>query len=260
MASAVASFNADNFVHLDWTLATCCERGQWITFGLVLGWLAAAVLLWHCEVWGHSVLLPLKMLTVFFHEFGHATATWMTCGKVHGIEVHTNEGGVTKTTGGSQCVILPAGYLGSCVWGMFFLLMASLNIWTLRVGAGILCFAMLVVLVFFARNCTLRLVCLFFLALVVGMWVWTEMVKIVWPLRVIVLGIGVMNGVYSLWDIWDDTIRRKVHESDAYRCASLTHCSSRLCGVIWAAVAVAFMAASIYLLFVVKEVGDDYFE
>ena len=40
---------------------------------------------------------------------GHATACWMTCGKVHGIEVYGNEGGVTKYTGGWRWFIIPAG-------------------------------------------------------------------------------------------------------------------------------------------------------
>ncbi|PFH34844.1 hypothetical protein BESB_068770 [Besnoitia besnoiti] len=247
-------------LHVDWTLRTCCERGQWITVGIISGWLVVSLLLWHCSIGGYNVLLPMKMLTVFFHEFGHATAAWLTCGRVHGIEVNKNEGGVTRTTGGSRFIILPAGYLGSCFWGMFFLLTASINVWSLRVGAGVLCSAMLLVLLCFARNCALRLVCIFFLTVVVGMWVWTELAKTVWPLRVVVLCIGVMNGVYSLWDIWDDTIRRKVAESDAYKCADITHCSSRLCGLVWALVALGFMGATVYLLLVIKEVGNERFE
>jgi hypothetical protein len=45
---------------------------------------------------------------VFLHELGHATAAWLTCGKVTGMEVHPDEGGVTKTMGGIQLIILPA--------------------------------------------------------------------------------------------------------------------------------------------------------
>ena len=39
---------------------------------------------------------PMKLIAVFVHEMSHATACWLTCGKVEGIEVHLNEGGVTK--------------------------------------------------------------------------------------------------------------------------------------------------------------------
>lgn len=53
----------------------------------------------------------------------HATACWLTCGKVEGLEVHTNEGGVTKFRGGQRWFITPAGYLGGafwCVWGVIW--------------------------------------------------------------------------------------------------------------------------------------------
>ena len=52
---------------------------------------------------------PLKLIAVFVHEFGHATACWMTGGKVTGIEVQSNEGGVTKYVGGWRWFIIPAG-------------------------------------------------------------------------------------------------------------------------------------------------------
>lgn len=156
-------------------------------------------------------------------------------------------------------VILPAGYLGSCFWGVFFLLMGSINIWTLRVASGLLCFFLLIVLVFFARNWSLRLVCFFFLLVILGMWVWTEMVRVPWPLRVIILFLGVINAMYGVWDIWDDTIKRKVPESDAYKYAKLTHCSSRFCGILWACLAFFLIVFTLYLLFVIKEVGNESF-
>lgn len=39
----------------------------------------------------------------------HATACWITGGKVEGIEVYGNEGGVTKYVGGWRWFIIPAG-------------------------------------------------------------------------------------------------------------------------------------------------------
>jgi len=53
---------------------------------------------------------------VFLHELSHALATWVTCGKVISMEVHGNEGGLTKTVGGSRFIILSSGYLGSFLW------------------------------------------------------------------------------------------------------------------------------------------------
>jgi hypothetical protein len=48
----------------------------------------------------------------FIHaEFSHALACKMTGGKVTGIEVKSNEGGVTKYVGGWRICIIPAGAL-----------------------------------------------------------------------------------------------------------------------------------------------------
>ena len=58
------------------------------------------------------LMKPMKLIAVFVHEMGHATACWMTCGKVKGIEVYGNEGGVTKYVGGWRWFIIPAGYVG----------------------------------------------------------------------------------------------------------------------------------------------------
>lgn len=174
-------------------------------------------------------------------------------------EVYTNEGGVTRTVGGIRWIILPAGYIGSCFWGLVFTLLASINIWTLRVGAGLLCLMMLVVLLFFARNWTVGIVCVVFIIEIIIVWVFTEIYRTVWPLRVAMLAIGAMNNVYSFLDILDDTIRRKEPDSDAYKCASITHCSSRLCGSLWALLALCFIGVEVYLLLAIKDVGDETF-
>lgn len=243
----------------DWSLQSCCSRGQWITLSVIGGWAIVALALWHCRICGKHILLQFKLLTTFLHEFSHASAAWITGGKVKGIEVHTNEGGVTRTVGGIRWIILPAGYIGSCFWGFVFTLLASINIWTLRVGAGLLCFMMLVVLLFFARNWTVGIVCVVFIVEIIIVWVFTEVYRTVWPLRVAMLAIGAMNNVYSVLDIMDDTIRRKEPDSDAYKCASMTHCSSRLCGSLWGILALGFIVVEIYLLLAIKDVGDETF-
>eukprot|EP00921_Rhytidocystis_pertsovi_P000730 GHVQ01001284.1.p1 GENE.GHVQ01001284.1~~GHVQ01001284.1.p1 ORF type:complete len:354 (+),score=54.26 GHVQ01001284.1:105-1064(+) len=234
----------------NWSLDDCCQRGQWITLSCILASAVLSALVWHTRV-----ILPFKLLTVFLHEFSHASATWITGGSVEGIEVHTNEGGVTKTRGGLQWIILPAGYIGSCCWGMFFILMGCMNVWTVRVCAGILCLLLLVVLIRYGRNWALICVCVGFLVLTVILWICAEMFKTVWPLRVLLIFVGVLNGLYSIWDMWDDLIRRKEPSSDAYKFALLTHCNSRFCGVLWVTVALCFIAFTVYLILVFPRTG-----
>lgn len=57
------------------------------------------------------------MLVIAFHEFGHAITAVLTGGHVKSISLDPNEGGVTKFTGGSTALTLPAGYLGSSLIG-----------------------------------------------------------------------------------------------------------------------------------------------
>lgn len=54
-----------------------------------------------------------------------------------------------------------------------------------------------------------------------------------------------MSALYSVWDICDDLILRKVNSSDASVFAKRYGGSSRCWGVIWSLIAVAFMAVAI---------------
>jgi len=162
------------------------------------------------------------------------------------MEVHANEGGVTQTRGGAYWVILPAGYLGSSFWGMVFIL-ASTNLLTTRIAAGCFAVALLIVL-FVAKNWTLRGLCIGFIILLAVVWVLQELTK-VRILRYVILFIGVMNSLFSVYDIYDDLISRRVHSSDAEKFAELCPCpcNGAAWGVIWGFISFAFLGAAIYL-------------
>lgn len=91
---------------------------QKITFGVFFAYLAVILVIMGINKkqinW---ILWPFKILTVSFHEFGHAIACVLTCGKVVGLELDPREGGATHMKGGVPWVTLPAGYLGSSFIG-----------------------------------------------------------------------------------------------------------------------------------------------
>ena len=89
---------------------------------------------------------PMKLLCVFVHEMGHASATWLTCGKVKNIEVYQNEGGITGFSGGWRLIIIPAGYVGGAFWGACFVTLSG-NRLGATVAACIISFALLIALV-----------------------------------------------------------------------------------------------------------------
>lgn len=55
-----------------------------------------------------------------------------------------------------------------------------------------------------------------------------------------------MNCLYSVWDICDDLIFRKVNESDATAFAKLVGCCPpQVWGVVWLLISIAFFAGGI---------------
>ncbi|KAL5189115.1 hypothetical protein HKD37_05G014411 [Glycine soja] len=141
---------------------------------------------------------------------------------IEGIQVHADEGGTTQTRGGIYWLILPAGYLGSSFWGMV-LILASTNLLTARIAAGCFIAALLIVL-FIAKNWTLRGLCIGFIIFLGVIWILQETTK-VRILRYIILFI----------DIYDDLISRRVHSSDAEKFAEVCPCPCTGVGwgVIW---------------------------
>ncbi|KAH0458911.1 hypothetical protein IEQ34_011725 [Dendrobium chrysotoxum] len=175
----------------NWELKNCCKHEQ-VVFIATIGVSVVVIL----SLWRTVLLTPFKLITVFLHETSHALACKLTCGHVEGIQVHADEGGVTQTRGGVYCVILPAGYLGSSLWGLVFIL-ASTKLLTARIAAGCLILALFVVL-FVAKNWLLRGLCIGFIIFLAIVWVLQELTH-VRILRYAILFIGVMNSLFSVY-------------------------------------------------------------
>jgi len=234
---------------VDWSLDSCCDTFQVITIVLFFIFLVITIVFFHWKAF-----LPLKLLTVFLHEFGHASACWITCGHVDGMTVNEDQGGQTLTRGGVAWVMLPAGYLGSSFWGCFFFIMGSINDVAAAVAACLLCFALFAVLVVFAKNWTLRWVCILFVALTLFL-VIVDLVIIPdssnTSFRILpyyLMFIGVANGAYAVIDIYDDLIRRQVAASDASKFAEICGCcTSKGWGLLWGLISVGLLTIALYI-------------
>ncbi|KAL7232039.1 hypothetical protein ACSBR2_010121 [Camellia fascicularis] len=225
----------------NWALKGCCDKDQKI-FLITIAIFTVVIF----ALWRTFVLTPFKLITVFLHEASHAIACKLTCGQVEGIKVHANEGGVTQTRGGIYWLILPAGYLGSSFWGMA-LILASTTLLTTRIAAGCFIVALIVVL-FVAKNWTLRGLCIGFIIFIAVIWLLQEYTKLR-ILRYAILFIGVMNSLFSVYDIYDDLISRRVNSSDAEKFAELCPCpcNGAAWGVIWGMISFTFLGGAIYL-------------
>ncbi|KAL2342478.1 hypothetical protein Fmac_003763 [Flemingia macrophylla] len=225
----------------NWELNNCCNHEQ-VVFLVTVAVCTVVIL----ALWRTVLLRPFKLVTVFLHEASHAIACKLTCGHVEGIQVHADEGGTTQTRGGIYWFILPAGYLGSSFWGMV-LILASTNLLTARIAAGCFIAALLIVL-FIAKNWTLRGLCIGFIIFLGVIWILHETTKVK-ILRYIILFIGVMNSLFSVLDIYDDLISRRVHSSDAEKFAEVCPCPCTGVGwgIIWGLISFVFLCGAVYL-------------
>ncbi|KAK1006399.1 hypothetical protein LTR91_003659 [Friedmanniomyces endolithicus] len=212
---------------------------QGVTLGVIAAYIVLIAILWNIP-YVRYILWPFKMLVIAFHEFSHALAAICTGGRVDSISLHPHEGGVTHMRGGNSAITLPAGYLGSSLIGML-LTFCGFDIVASKVASIVLGVCFLFTLWWGKKDWLTVGTILAAVGLLVGFW----FIAHAEPLRYLVLFIGVMSSLYSVWDICDDLILRKVNGSDASQFAKRYGGSSQCWGVVWSIVSVLFMAAGI---------------
>lgn len=240
----------------------CCNWAQYETM-IVVGVTTIVTLL----LWRSVLFAPLKLVAVFLHEFSHALACWVTGGKVKEIKINEMFGGVTITVGGSRCFTLWAGYIGSVIWGSFFILMTFHQIST-RVAATIFIVACLATALFlrieqkklWGCSCTLglvlRIAIILMAGLVVGCWVIEEVVladvdEPIHPLRWCLLAIGTVCTLHAVNDTVTDVLCNKINnqeqgKSDAVMFAEEFRGSPRCYGFIWSTIAIIAVGLALF--------------
>ncbi|KDN42818.1 hypothetical protein RSAG8_06572, partial [Rhizoctonia solani AG-8 WAC10335] len=72
--------------------------------------------LWHIPG-ARTLINPLKLFTIGWHELCHMAAAIFTGGRITSISIDPNTGGCTRVEGGHPPTILAAGYIGSTLLG-----------------------------------------------------------------------------------------------------------------------------------------------
>ncbi|KAI1324780.1 peptidase M50B-like-domain-containing protein [Xylariaceae sp. FL0255] len=218
---------------------TVKSDSQKVTLGIIALYIVVIAILWNVPYVRWS-LWPFKMLVIAFHEFSHAFMAVLTGGHVKSITLDPREGGVTHMVGGRSALTLPAGYLGSSLIGAL-LIFTAFDIVASKIASIVLGVCFLLTLWWGKRDWLTIVTVLLAVGLLVASWfiVHAE------ALRFVVLFIGVMSSLYSVWDICDDLILRKVNSSDASVFAQRYGGSSQCWGVIWSIISILFLAAGI---------------
>ncbi|KAF8856658.1 hypothetical protein BDZ45DRAFT_462975 [Acephala macrosclerotiorum] len=212
---------------------------QGVTLGVIAAYTVAIALLWNLPYVRWS-LWPFKMLVIAFHEFGHAITACCTGGRVESISLDPREGGVTHMRGGISAITLPAGYLGSSLIGAL-LIFCGFDIVASKIASLVLGVCFLLTLWWARRDWLTIGTILLAVGLLVACW----FIAHAEALRYVVLFIGVMSALYSVWDICDDLILRKVNSSDASVFAKKYGGSSQCWGVIWSIISLVLMICGI---------------
>ena len=191
-------------------------------------WQLIAITLLVFVLWSTPVVLPLKLLVVFFHELSPGAAAILTGGTIESLSVNFRQGGEAWTRGGSRFLILSAGYLGSLLIGVG-LLMAALRTQKDRAivaGLGIMLFC---VLVLYVRDVAGAVICAGTGAamLAAARFLREQICDLL--LRVI----GLSSLIYVPYDIFDDTLRRSSLQSDARMLAEEFGGTTMMWGALW---------------------------
>ncbi|HNS09824.1 MAG TPA: M50 family metallopeptidase [Candidatus Ozemobacteraceae bacterium] len=182
--------------------------------------------------WDSAIVLPIKYLTVFFHELSHGLAAVFTGGSIVRIELNANQGGVCWTTGGIRFIVISAGYLGSLLWGCLILLGAVKTRFDQQITAG-LGVLLLGVTLIWVRNLEGIIICvltgfgLLALAAYSNEKICDQFLKF----------LGLTSCFYVLIDIKEDLIDRSVRGSDAYKIGEMLFMPDWLVGIVWLLIA-----------------------
>ncbi|ORY47799.1 hypothetical protein BCR33DRAFT_714865 [Rhizoclosmatium globosum] len=180
-----------------------------------------------------QLLWPFKVFTVALHEFGHASVAFATGARWP-----------DKVLGGNVYLALPAGYLSSSFWGAL-MIFCGFNLTASKVAAVLVGITMLATLVWAKNWLTRGITIVFIVALGVLWWLpyWNGA-----ALRYFVLFLGTMSSLYSVWDILEDLVFRKVNESDAAafsRVCCRGAIPAQVWGFFWFVISLLFLAIAV---------------
>lgn len=191
--------------------------------------------------WDWLFMYPLKVFVVLLHELGHATAAVLTGGSVDRIELSPRLGGLCWSRGGIRWLVLPAGYLGSMLFGGLILWIAARSrrdrFWAMGLGVFVLLVTLLLVRSLFGFVFGL----LFALALIAMGKFLPDAVN-----DLVLRFLGLTSAMYAVIDIKEDLISRTVPGSDAYAMSQELFLPPVFWGLLWMGLALAFGAFLIW--------------
>jgi hypothetical protein len=205
-------------------------------------------ILWNVETLAF-LLYPFRLFVTYVHEAGHGTAALLTGGEFLRFEVFPNGTGFAVTRGGSQLVILPAGYLGAALFGavLFFLThhFHRSRLLSLLIGIGLIGFSIL-----FGRVSLVALIVgvLFGVVLIVLAWYTNESINtFVLSLLSILTSLNAVFDVWSLVGNSDAMLGDVRNDAAAFSATVAPLIPGSVWAFLWSLLAIIMLGVSVWL-------------
>ena len=163
---------------------------------LALGAFALILIIWQVPALS-GILAPFRYFVTTIHELGHGIAALLSGGHFIQYEVYASGAGVATTAGGSRWLVLPAGYVGTALFGAA-LLYAANRTRRPQIVTGVLGVIFLLLTVFFARGLT---------AILAGLVTAAILSLLTWKgprlLNTFLLNmLAMLTGLHAVLDLW----------------------------------------------------------
>ena len=188
------------------------------------------------------MLLPLKLLVVFFHELSHLIMVLLTGGSPEALSLTPHQGGMLLSRGGNRFLTLSSGYLGSLLIGLGVFL-AALSSRADRLVTGAMAATLLLVAALYVRDGFALVFCVTTgtVLMITAFWLGHAACDLL--LRVI----GLTSMFYVPLDIFSDTLQNSGLRSDARMLAEEFGGPTMFWGGLWLLLSLLVIAFALRL-------------
>lgn len=206
-----------------------------------------ALVLWNLPQLGF-VLYPVRLFVTFVHESGHGLAAILTGGHFETFRVFENGAGVALTAGGSRWLILPAGYLGSALFGALLFYVANTVPFPRTISLVLAIFTAALALLFTDFLSTAWLVGLGVALALLALWRYADrsVNLLVLDVLAILTGLNVVFDLFALVRYSDASMGAVRNDAAAFSAEVAPLIPGVVWAALWAILAVAMLLLSVY--------------
>ena len=195
---------------------------------------------------------PFRLLVTIVHELGHGLAAIFTGGSFRNFTVAANGSGLAYTTGGWRWVVIPAGYLSEAIFSAVLFRLGG-NLKASRWALGIIGGAMIVLSLWFGRpgGFSIQAIAGSVLGMIFGVIFGALFLKLALQAGSTLITfflhfIAIKAGLATFSDLFVviglSLQRGNVPHTDAHAMAELTHIPPIIWALLWAIIALMFIA------------------